>query len=330
MTLFRLPDIQTRLLQLPVVLEERGEVVFHPYPHIPIIEVVVQYGHLDGDGAVQMVCRDDGNMREAFGTLLPDLLLIHLHSGFRLLQQDMVGLGHLLPVLFREGQNPLFQQGGIGTYLHLLRQMQGCHQLMIGNLARITDSRQLQTQLLLLQFIARDVVFQDSALLPAGVHVGYDFLGQLQVLSQHPDLIVQLIQVQVMPCQQEAYLLHILPQVQLGQQLPQFRLPDAAAYGAARIDDLLRLQGEVVAEMRHVYHPCMAEIPVPQLAVTPIAGGKGHVHVRKPLCLGRFEGLVGSFGSCPVGLDTLTLFIGQAEQFFQSHRPGLGTQALAA
>lgn len=62
---------------------------------------------------------------------------------------------------------------------------------MVGDFPGIRHPCQLQVQLFLLQFVARDVVFQDRALFPAGFHVGNDLLGQFQVLSQHPDLVVQ-------------------------------------------------------------------------------------------------------------------------------------------
>ena len=100
------------------------------------------------------------------------------------------------------------------------RQMQSGHKLMVGNASCVACPRLLQVQLLALQLIARDVAFQHGALLPAGFHVSNDFLGQFQILLQHTDLVVQLIDIQVMPHEQEAYLLHILPQVEFCQKFP--------------------------------------------------------------------------------------------------------------
>ena len=70
---------------------------------------------------------------------------------------------------------------------------------MVDNLTCILNSCQLQIQLFLLQFITCNVVFQDCALFPAGFHVGNDFIGQFHVLLQYLDLIVQFVEVQVMP-----------------------------------------------------------------------------------------------------------------------------------
>ena len=50
----RLTHIQSRLFQRPVVLEQGGKVVFYAYAYIPIIEIVIQYGYFNGNGAVQI------------------------------------------------------------------------------------------------------------------------------------------------------------------------------------------------------------------------------------------------------------------------------------
>lgn len=207
--------------------------------------------------------------------------------------------------------------------------MQGGCQLVVGDFPGIRHPCQLQVQLFLLQFVARDVVFQDRALFPAGFHVGNDLLGQFQVLSQHPDLVVQPVKVQVTPCQHEANLLDVLLQVKFCQHLAKLRLPDAAADGPAGIDDLPGLQREVVAEVRHVHGHAVAEIPVPQPAVAQVAGRKGYVHIRKPLAPGSFQCFFGGCLSGPVRLDASALFVGKAEQFLYAHLPDLGIKALA-
>ena len=82
--------------------------------------------------------------------------------------------------------------------------------------------------------------------------------------------------------------------------------------------------------MRHVYRHGVAKVPVPQLAVAPIAGGKGHIYIRKPLCLSRFKGFLGGFCPRSVRLNTFALLVGKTEQFLYAHLSSLGTQPLTA
>ena len=103
-------------------------------------------------------------------------------------------------------------------------------------------------------------------------HISYDFIRQFNILFQYADLVVQPVNVQVMPVKQKTYFLNILLQVEFRQQFPQFSLSDAAVYRASRIYDLLRLERETVAE-----------IPVPQPSVAQIAGGKGDVHESRQI-----------------------------------------------
>ena len=133
-----------------------------------------------------------------------------------------------------------------------------------------------------------------------------------------------------MAYQQEAYFLHVLLQVKFRQRLSHFCLLDAAAYRTACINDLLRFQCEVVAEMRHIHRHGVPKVSVPQLAVAPIAGGKGHIHIRKSSGLGRFKGFPGGFCPSPVRLNTYALLVGKTEQFLYAHLSSLGTQPLAA
>lgn len=114
-------------------------------------------------------------------------------------------------------------------------------------------------------------------------HISYDFIRQFNILFQYADLVVQPVNVQVMPVKQKTYFLNILLQVEFRQQFPQFSLSDAAVYRASRIYDLLRLERETVAEMRHIHRHRVAEIPVPQPSVAQIAGGKGDVHESRQI-----------------------------------------------
>ncbi len=82
---------------------------------------------------------------------------------------------------------------------------------MVCYASRVGGLPQLQVQLFPLQLIARDVVFQGSALPPACLHIGDDLFGQLYVLLQHEHQVVQLVYVQIMPYKEKAYLLCVFP-----------------------------------------------------------------------------------------------------------------------
>ena len=135
-----LTHIQPCLFQLLVVLEQGGKVIFYPNPYVPIIEIVIQYGHFNGDGAVQMLCGDNGNMRQAFGTLLLYFLLIHLDGGLCLFQENVIGFGHVLSIILCEGKDLPLQQVGVRGYFGTLGQMQDGNQLMVGNFTRVFHS----------------------------------------------------------------------------------------------------------------------------------------------------------------------------------------------
>ena len=122
-----------------------------------------------------------------------------------------------------------------------------------------------------MQLVARDVVLQRRTLFQSRLHVGNQLVGQLQILVQHLDLVMQLIQIQVMSHEQEADILTILLPVHLRQLLLQLRQLDTTADGTSGIHHLLSLEGEVIAPVRHVYLGGIAEITIPQLAVAPVA-----------------------------------------------------------
>ena len=47
-----LAHVQPRLFQFPVVLEQGRKVVFYAHAYVPVIEIIIQYRHFDGDRAV--------------------------------------------------------------------------------------------------------------------------------------------------------------------------------------------------------------------------------------------------------------------------------------
>ena len=249
---------------------------------------------------------------QPFSAFLLYLLLVKPYGGLRLLQQNVVRPRHVLPFVLRERLYLLFQHCGVRLYFRPFGQMQCGNELEVGCGACVPCPCQLKVQLFLLQLIARDVVLQDGALLPFCLHVGNHLVGQPYVVLQHFDVIVQLVQVQVMPEKQETHFLNVLLQVEFRQLFAEFGLPDAAADGTSGIDYLLRLNGEVVAEVGHVNRHRVAEIPVPNLPVAKITGRKRHVYVGQPLCLGCFQGFTGGFSPGSVSLDAFALCVGKA------------------
>ena len=168
--------------------------------------------------------------------------------------------------------------------------------------AGVAHAGQLQLQVLLLQLVARDVVLQHRPLPVAGPHVGQHLARQVQVALQDPRLVVQLEQLQIGAQQLEPHVLPVFLPVearQLGVQLGQTY---AAADGPAGVDHLLRLEGEVVAEVGHRHPGGTAEVAVPDAAVAQVTGRNRSADVRQTAQPGRPDGLGRRLAPRGVGL----------------------------
>lgn len=160
--------------------------------------------------------------------------------------------------------------------------------------------------------------------------VVYDAFGQLQIMLHHLLLVIQLVEFQIITGQQKMHLLAVLLPVQFGQFTPQLGQFNATADGTARINHLPSLYDQVIAEMRHVDTDSLTEVPVPQSPVAQIRSRHRSRNVGQTLCLGRFQGFVGSLLACLVSLYALTVRVSQAKHFFHAHRTLLGIHVVAA
>ena len=186
--------------------------------------------------------------------------------------RDVALCGQGLPIVFGQRLHLVFQQGGVRRDFRTFGQVERRHQPVVQYLGGVCHLGQLQLQRFPLQLVAGDVVLQDRSFAAACLHVGYHLLRQFQVLLQHLQLVVQLVEVQVVARKQEADFLPVLLPVQLGQLLFQLGQADTAADGPAGVDHLLRLDGKVVSEVRHVDARSVVEVAVPQPSVAQVAG----------------------------------------------------------
>ena len=152
---------------------------------------------------------------------------------------------------------------------------------MVDDFYRILRPCQLQQQHFPLQFITGNVILQGNPLLTPGFHVGNHRFRQLQILLQHPDLIIQTAQIQVITCQKETDFLPVLLPVQACRLLAQGCPLNPVIHGTPGINHLPRLQSEIIPEMRHIYPHPLPEIPVPQPPVAPITHRRRHPDFRQ-------------------------------------------------
>ena len=270
------------------------------------------------------------DFRQPFRTLQLLPLTVDFDTRFSLLQVEIVLCRQLLPASLAQRLNLTVVQCSVRLYHRSFGQVQGSDQLMVGYLAGILHLGELQAERFPLQLIACDIILQCCTLFQPCLHVGDYLVGQFQILVQHLDLVVQLIQIEVMSYEQEADILTILLPVHLRQLLLQFCQFDTAVDSSSGVDRQLCLEGEIVSPVRHLYLGSVAEITVPQLSVSPVAARKRRADVGQPLCLGSFQVLVGNFLSGAERLDTLTVLVGKTKHFFDAHCTRLGTQILAA
>ena len=267
-------------------------------------------------------------------TLQLHFLLAHLDRKATLLQGQVALQGHLLPVAFGQRGHVGREQRSVGDNLGAGRQMQGGHQLMVHDAAGVFHLRQLQLQRFALQLVAGDVVLQGGSLVAACLHVTDYLFGQFQILLQNLTLIAQLIDVQVVAYQQEADFLTVLLRVQSCHLLAQFGQGNAAVHRTTGVNHLLRLKSEVVAEVGHRNVGAVAEVAVPQAAVAQVADRQTGGDIGQTLCLGGLQRLVGSLAGRGIGLNTLAVFVGQAEHLIDAQqaarRSGLGVKARTA
>ena len=164
--------------------------------------------------------RDDG-VRQVEPRRL-DGGLCQAYGGFGLPQPDVALCGQCLPVVFGQCLHLVCQQGGVRLDFRTFGQVERRYQPVVQYLGGVRHLGQLQLQRFPLQFVAGDVVLQDRSFAAACLHVGYHLLRQFQVLLQHLQLVVQLVEVQVVAREQEADFLPVFLPVQLGQLLLQF------------------------------------------------------------------------------------------------------------
>lgn len=136
-------------------------------------------------------------------------LVTHTDARLRTAQVEVVLARDILPVALAQSTDARLQKRRVGTYLRTLRQVQRRNQTVVQYRARILRTLKLQPQLLAPQLVARDVVLQHRALLAPRPHRLQHLLRQRQILAQHADAVVDLVEVKVVAQQQETYILTV-------------------------------------------------------------------------------------------------------------------------
>ena len=123
--------------------------------------------------------------------------------------------------------------------------------------------------------------------------MGYEALRQLDIALQNTFAVGQLLQVEVLPQDQQALLLAREVGGELCLLQPQFGEAHTGVDGSAGVNGLLGVDHKLVAKVGRVKPMHFAEVAIHEQGVANKTGGKASVDVGKALAARRFHPLAG-------------------------------------
>ena len=151
----------------------------------------------------------------------------------------------------------------------------------------VTERSFAQLHLTQLQLVARNVVLQRDTLCPALLHQLHHLPGQPDVGGIDGLPVAQVVELQVVGCEQKVYALPGLLGREVGHAAV---LPGQLRAGrecAAGIDSLFGTEHEVVAKVRHGGCSALSELAVPQAGIAQIGQRQLGRHLRQTGHAGR-------------------------------------------
>ena len=191
---------------------------------------------------------------------------------------------------------------------------------MVEDASVVAQGCQSEFERLHLELVSGDVVLERHSLLLLRLDVGDELAGQGDVLLVHLDLIVNLVEVQILPQGDEAHLLSGEFHAHLSLLLAQFGEADSGVDGSTCIDHLLGLQGEVVAEVRGAQTVYVGEVTVGEQGVADVTEGEGGIDVGQFLALSRLDAEIGGLHARFHGAKTLVVILNLGEELVDGHR----------
>ena len=219
----------------------------------------------------------------------PDALFAHRNAQLRTLQGRGIVGSLLLPCRIRSFPGlrsfRFVERFGRQDFYFVL-DAQGRQQLVVDDVALVPHLCKAESQLFQLQFVASQVVAQHHTFGFSFAGMCNEGFGQSYVLVEHPFLIPQIVQLQVVARQQHPHALSVVRSVGFSHVFGQPTQVDAALDGPSRVDGHRGLQGKVVAVVRDVYAESVSEVAVGDAPPAQVSERGRRIHVGQPFGLG--------------------------------------------
>ena len=118
--------------------------------------------------------------------------------------------------------------------------------------------------------MARDVILQCQSLFHTMMRLEEKRVGKRNVLVEDGFLMMQVVQLQIMPCQEKTYALSVFLRFHLCHLLTELCHTDSTGYGPTAIHHLPCHQSEVVAKVRSGGCEPVLEWTIPDLHISQI------------------------------------------------------------